>query len=343
MIPNEGSGLKRRKVVFGSPLDVVIQEEEIRQPSSNEVLVKTVVTLVSSGTEMTAFRGNFPPGSAWAGYVRYPFTPGYSNVAKVVKVGKRAGSLAPGDLVFSWAPHCSHAVLSKDAVTKIPAGMNVRDAVFGTLGQIALNGIRLAEIALGDCVIVAGLGPLGQLALQCARLCGAYPLVAVDLFPRRLEVALGHGADHIVNAGSEDVAKAISEVSRKRMADVVIDVTGNQQFIPQALKLLKRRGKLVVLGSPRGPVQVDFHNEVHSLGLRIIGAHNSMHTPVETPYNQWTLSRDLELFFDLLSHKRITVADLVTHEYRWQDAPKAYAMLHQQAGDALCVLFDWRH
>lgn len=161
--------MKRRKVVFGSPLDVVIQEEEIRQPSSNEVLVKTVVTLVSSGTEMTAFRGNFPPGSAWAGYVRYPFTPGYSNVAKVVKVGKRAGSLAPGDLVFSWAPHCSHAVLSKDAVTKIPAGMNVRDAVFGTLGQIALNGIRLAEIALGDCVIVAGLGPLGQLALQCAR------------------------------------------------------------------------------------------------------------------------------------------------------------------------------
>lgn len=342
MVSNEGSGLKRKKIVFRSPLNAAIVEEEIGQPGPDEVLVKTVVTLVSSGTEMTAFRGDFPPDSAWASYVRYPFTPGYSNVGRVARVGKSTASPALGDLVFSWAPHCSHAVLSKDAVAKLPPRMNVREAAFGTLGQIALNGVRLAEIALGDCVVVAGLGPLGQLALQCARLCGAYPLVAVDLFPRRLEVALGHGADRIVNAGREDVAKTVSEISRTRMADVVIDVTGNQEFIPQALKLLKRRGKLVILGSPRGPVHVDFHNEVHSLGLRIIGAHNSMHTPVETPYSQWTLSRDLELFFDLLSDRRITVADLVTHEYRWQDAPKAYAMLHQQASDSLGVLFDWR-
>jgi len=334
--------MKRKVILFRAPLDAVVAEEELQDPGPRDVLFETILTLVSSGTEMTAYRGDFPSNSAWSRWVRYPFAPGYDNVGRVLSVGREVESISPGDLVFSWAGHSSHAVLPQNAVTKIPKGLDPRQAVFGTLGQTALNGVRLGEIGIGDSVVVIGVGPVGQLSLQFARLSGAYPLIAMDLSPERLEIASRHGADLTIEAAREDPREAVSEATKGRMADIVFEVTGNQKVIPESLRLLKRRGKLVLLGSPRGPVEVDFHDEVHALGLRIIGAHNSMHTPVETPYNQWTLSRDLELFFDLLRSGRVVVGDLVSHVYAWKDGPKAYEMLLETGGKSMCVLFDWK-
>ncbi len=334
--------MKRRSIVFRSPYDAVIEEDEIRDPGPREVLIESLYTLLSTGTEMTGYKGDFPPSSAWARMNTYPFSPGYSNVARVLAAGDEVASPLPDDMVFSWACHTSHAILDQEKVTKIPTGIEPKQAVFGTLAQIALNGVRLGGIELGNCVIIAGVGPVGQLSLQCARLSGACPLVAIDLLPRRLAIAEGHGADFTINPDQQDPAKTIAEITKNRMADVVYDVTGSPGYSPKGLKLLKKRGKLVILGSPRGPVEIDFHNEVHTMGLRIIGAHNVMHTPVETPYNQWTLARDLELFFEMVATGRISVTDLISHVYHWQDAPKAYEMLLQDLGETMCVVFDWK-
>jgi len=170
-----------------------------------------------------------------------------------------------------------------------------------------------------------------------SRLSGAFEKIG----RKRLDVALEHGADIAVNPVDRDPVQAVEEASSGRMADIVYDVTGNQEFIPQALRLLKPRGKLVILGSPRGPVEVDFHNEVHSKGLRIIGAHNSMHAPVETPYNQWTLARDLDLFFSFIRKGRLDVEGLTSHILPWREAPKAYEMLHRNREDTVCISLDW--
>ena len=233
------------------------------------------------------------------------------------------------------------AIIEADRTTKIPDDISPTQAVFGTLGQIAINGVRLGEIALGDSVIIAGVGPVGLLALQSARLSGACPLVALDLSPRRLEMALEHGADATINGGEEDPLEAASNLTGKRMADIVYDVTGNPKFTPIGLRLLKKRGKFVVLGSPRGAVEIDLHNEVHSLGLRIIGAHNLMHSPVETHFNQWTLDRDIELFFELVRSGRMVVDDLVSHRFGWEEAPGAYELLDDNRGATMGVILEW--
>lgn len=334
--------MNRHRVVFRSPLDADIEEDELGEVGPHDVLIETHLTLVSTGTEMTAYTGDFPEGSFWSRVTQYPMSPGYSNVGRVMTVGSDVRNLNPDDIVFSWAPHASHVLMPEDDVTRVPPGIGLRQAVFATLGQIALNGVRLGEISLGDCVVAAGTGPVGQMALQCARLSGACPLIAADLSTERLEVASNHGADFTVDASKKDLVEAISEISKGRMADVVFDVTGNQNFIPQAVKLLKRRGKLVILGSPRGKTEIDFHDQVHYLGLRIIGAHNSVHSPVETPFNQWTHSRDLELFFDLVRNDRMKVDDLITHTYRWQDSPEAYQMLLENRNESICVVFNWK-
>ena len=334
-------GLARHRLVFTAPFQAVLKQESVPDPGPRQVLIQTLLTLVSTGTEMTAYTGDFPSGSAWADYVKYPFSPGYSNVGKVLLVGEQVSSISPGDIVFSWSGHCSHDALDADQLHIVPADIDPSEAVFGTLAQIALNGVRLAELSIGESVVILGLGPVGQLALQLSRLSGAYPLIAIDLSSFRLRIAEDHGADRVVNPAKEDPEDAISKETGGRMADLVFEVTGNPNAIPQGLRLLKRRGKLLLLGSPRGPVEVDFHNEVHRLGLRIIGAHNSIRTPLETPFNQWTFERDLELFYGLLKSQRIKVRDMISHRYSWKDIGKAYDMLFKNRERSMGVLFEW--
>ena len=333
--------VKSKQIVFTAPRHVAIEERELNQPEAEQVLIKSLFTLVSTGTELTALTGEFPQNSAWARYVRYPFSPGYDNVGEIVALGESAEGLKAGDKVFCWAPHCQFALMNFKSVYKVPEDLPLKEVAFAALGQIALNGVRLGEIALGESIVIIGMGPVGQLALQLARLSGGFPIIAVDLSEKRLEIARSHGADLASSSGGENLEEEIKCLTRGRMADVVFEVTGNQKAIPRALRLLKRRGKLVILGSPRGKVEVDFHDEVHTLGLRIIGAHNSMHTPYETPYNQWTLERDMELFLDLLRSGRITVKSLISHVFPWREAPKAYQMLLEDRTQTMGVLFDW--
>jgi threonine dehydrogenase-like Zn-dependent dehydrogenase len=125
------------------------------------------------------------------------------------------------------------------------------------------------------------------------------------------------------------------------MADVVFEVTGSPAVIPGSLRLARRLGRVVLLGSSRGPVAVDFHDEAHTLGLEIIGAHNSTHPPAETPHTPWSLSRHAELFHDLLAAGRVTVADLITHRYPGERAPDAFRMLLADRSQALGVLLQW--
>ncbi|MBU7004575.1 MAG: zinc-binding alcohol dehydrogenase [Theionarchaea archaeon] len=329
-------------VFFTGPRKVEIAKEQIGPAGPTDLHLETVLTLISTGTEMTGYTGDFPDTSRWAQYVRYPFRPGYSSVARVVETGKQVEGFSCGDLVFSWAHHSTHSIIEAGRATKIPEDIAPSQAVFGTLGQIAINGVRLGEIVLGDSVVIAGVGPVGLLALQAARSSGACPLIALDLSQQRLDMALEHGADACVNGEREDPIEATKRLTGNRMADIVYDVTGNPRFTPVGLRLLKKRGKFVVLGSPRGPVEVDFHNEVHSLGLRIIGAHNLMHSPVETHFNQWTLDRDIELFFELVRSGRMVVDDLVSHRFGWESASKAYELLDSKREKTMGVILEWK-
>ncbi|MEM2823871.1 MAG: hypothetical protein QXF69_07190, partial [Thermofilaceae archaeon] len=72
--------MRTRTVTFVSPFKIELVEERVREPGKGEVLVGSLYSLISTGTELTAYAGAFPPVSAWASYVRYPFKPGYSNV-----------------------------------------------------------------------------------------------------------------------------------------------------------------------------------------------------------------------------------------------------------------------
>jgi 2-desacetyl-2-hydroxyethyl bacteriochlorophyllide A dehydrogenase len=262
-------------------------------------------------------------------------------VGEVEEVGESVEGLAPGTLLASHAPHADRAVVSVARAEQVPEGISAEEAAFLPLGQITLNGVRQGEVALGEAVAILGAGLIGQLTARFCRLAGAHPILLIDKSPERLACAADDGFILIESGEDSAIVEAVATHTRGRRADVVFEATGNPVLLPTAMRLARRKGRVVVLGSPRGPVAIDFHDEVHTLGLRVIGAHNSTHPSVETPESPWTLHRHAELFYDLLASRRLDVASLISHRFPGEKAPEAYKLLLEDRTRAMGVVLQW--
>ncbi len=330
-----------RGVVFTGARQVAMEERELPNPGPEEVLIRTHCSLISTGTELSAFGGNLRPGSRWAQYVRYPWRPGYSNVGTVVALGEGVTGLEVGRRVVSHGGHASLVVQKQTLVQPVPDGVSDEDATFCTLGVICLNGVRLARLQLGESVVVCGAGLVGVLTADLARKSGAWPVISIDLAPARLEFARAHGASYVLGMGADRAEPDVRRITKGRMADVVFEVTGDPAVIAPLTRMARRLGRVILLGSPRGLTEIDFHDEVHTNGLHIIGAHNSTHTPVETPYNVWTMQRDRELFLDLLAAGEVYVGGLITHRFSGEEGPAAFQQLWADRTRLMGVVLDW--
>jgi 2-desacetyl-2-hydroxyethyl bacteriochlorophyllide A dehydrogenase len=329
------------RTVITAPRQVVLEPEETAPVAPGNVLIQTQRTLISTGTELTALTGDFPPVSRWADYIRYPFTVGYSNAGTVLEVGEGVTGVQPGDRVVSMAPHATFVQYPANRLSRIPDGVEDEDAAFSILAEIVMNGVRRSRVTFGESVVIIGAGLLGQMAALFCRKAGAWPVIVVDTAEPRLPTALAMGATHALPVLAGAARSEVERLTKGRMADVVFEVTGHPLAIPGAFKLARPLGRVVMLGSSRGPTTVDFHDEVHTLGLEIIGAHNSTHPSVATPHHPWTTARHVELFLDWLAAREIALKPLITHRYSWRQTPEAFQMLLEDRTQALGVVLDW--
>lgn len=332
---------KNYQIVFVKPKKLVLKEIKIASPKKGEVLIETLVTQISTGTELTIFSGEFPEKSAWANYAQYPFNAGYSNVGKIIDIGKGVNKKLIGKIVATEAPHASYITWNSQELHFVPQGLSLEDTSFFTIAEIVINGVRLAKIEPGESVAVFGLGLLGQLTVEFLRFCGAWPVAGIDVASFRRKLALKSGAHYSLNPMDKNFTKEMKKVTKGRMFDVVFEVTGDPGVIPQELKFLRERGRQIILSSPRGPSTLDFHDLINTPSRVIIGAHNASHPKVATTYNQWTRARDVELFFDLLVGGEIKVSHLTTHQYKWNKAEKVYQSLLKDRSRSLGNILYW--
>jgi len=328
-------------VVFVQPGQVIIEEREIPCPKPGELLIKTEYTLISTGTELTILSGEFPPHSAWAGYGKFPFVPGYSNVGEVVEVGAGVNGSWIGKKVASYGAHSAYVTSLMEGTHPIKQGIDEREASFFTIAEIVMNGLRRGRVQWGEAVAIYGLGLLGQLAVRLCWLAGARPVIGIEIEKSRLDRLPDKPGIMGINPQREDVVERAKELTHKRMVDIVFEVTGNPHIIPEEFRLLKRQGRFVVLSSPRGPTSFDFHDLCNSPSFSIIGAHNSSHPEYSTPDNPWTKARHVELFFDLLAGGEIRIGDLITHCVSYEKASDIYRMLLEDRSKFMGVVLKW--
>lgn len=328
-------------IVFTGPGQAEFIEEPLPELGPRQLLIETRRSLISLGTELICYARNFDPNTHWDRWVKYPFHPGYSNAGRVLAVGDEVEEVRVGDRVASRTQHRQYAVIDTTRMLPIPDGISDEDATWFGLAGIVQNAIRRAEHELGDDVAVIGLGPLGQLVVQYARLSGARRVIAIDPVAARLEVAAAHGATDTFAATVDEAHEAVRELTEGRLPDVVYDVTGHPASFPGALRLARRFGKVMLLGDAGRPTEQHLTSDLITRGLRVIGAHDNNPPPVATDHLHWTHRNMARLFFTYLERGQMRVGDLVTHRYEPREAQACYQGVLRDRSTALGVIFEW--
>jgi 2-desacetyl-2-hydroxyethyl bacteriochlorophyllide A dehydrogenase len=331
--------MKGQRVIWPSRANVDIEEFELPTIPADEVLVASECTLISPGTER-AFLLGLP--NARGGY---PSRPGYSNVGKVIEVGKNVNEDLLGKRFASTHGHTSHFTANPGRLLRVEStDVPAEEVVFYNLSAIALQGVRKARIELGESTLVIGQGLIGLLALQLSKLSGAVPVIAADLTDSRLELSKEIGADYTFNPEDNDFSDQLAAATMKKGPTVVIEATGHPDAITTALHAAGWGARLVLLASTRGETpHVNFYRDVHKKGLILYGAHNSIRPRQESSPNFWTSEDDSRLMITLISQKRFNVTPLISHRFSGQDAPKAYQLLMEWNPGLLGVVLQWNN
>ena len=328
-------------VVFDRQESTVLRERPIPEPGPEQVSIETQRTLVSTGTELAILSGETPRGSKWDELSTYPFEPGYNNVGVVTEVGTGVDTDLVGTRVATYNPHQRQVVADVDACRPVPEGISDDEAVFFTIAEIVMNGIRRGRVSWGEAVVVYGLGLLGQFAVRIARFAGARPVVGIDVSRSRLDYLPDAPGVVALDPTTDDPGVRLREATGGRLADAVVELTGNPDVIPTEFDLLREQGRFVALGSPTGPTTFDFHEHCNAPSYEIIGAHNGSHPPQATPGTPWTQQRHAELYFDLVAEGVIDPTALVSHSEPAANAPDLYELLVEDRSRAMGVVLEW--
>ena len=331
--------MKGRRLICPGLRKIEVENFEIEPIAANGVLVRNEFTTVSVGTELWNWINGSEPGDPPP---TFPRLTGYCNAGTVLEVGNKVTQIKPGDRVAGQGNHASHSILTK-LITKIPKNVSSKSASLLTMAAIAMHGVRVAKVELGEAVIVIGLGLVGQFALSLAKLNGALPVIGIDLNYMRIKKAKNRGADTCINPEKvNDIVNAVRKICIEDGANCVIEATGIPAVYPMAVKLACEAGRLIALGSPRGTVKFNFMEEVHLREVSILGAIHPK-TPVEgNIYYWWTKSRERNLIFRLMNEGKLNAEDLITHVAKPDECLKIYNMLADNPREALGVVFNWK-
>jgi len=342
-----------RLVRFSEPGRAEVVDVEDPRPGPGEVLLETLYSGISAGTELTAYRGSNPYLALEWDADRRLFVPGdstheypldgwgYEEVGRVVEVGSSEHEDLVGRVAWGAWGHRSAAVRPVEYVRPrtMPDPSDVLAGVFAKIGAIALNAVLDADIHVGEHVAVFGAGVPGQIVAQLARLNGAHVTV-VDPMPERRDLAEKLGADATIDPRQEPVAEALRSATDNRGADVVIEMSGSQMALHEAVRSVAYNSRVVASGFFQGPgTALRLGEEFHHNRVAIICSQISGVAP--HLQHRWD---ELRMSLTVLGlHRRgdIDLERLVSHVVPAEEAPAAFEMLDTVPRDALQVVLDY--
>jgi predicted dehydrogenase/threonine dehydrogenase-like Zn-dependent dehydrogenase len=362
----------------GGPVEVLDVPRPV--PAATEVLVRTVASIISPGTEhaVTALaqasllakararpdlvrqvirkaqaEGLGAAGRAVRSRLAADLPLGYSAAGVVLAAGPAVSGVRPGQLVATGgagqASHAEFQAVPGLLCAAVPDGVPAQDAAFTTIAAIALHGLRLAEVGPGAKVVVLGLGLVGQLAARLAIAAGC-AVAGIDPAEQPRRTAAGGGVLALGESGADTTNQVLSW-SRGRGADAVLVCAADRspEAVMRVPELCRDRAAVVIIGDvglqlTRAPFYA------RELSVRFARSYGpGRYEPsyeawgVDFPAGQvrWTEGRNFEAVLDLLASGRLTVADLVTHTFDIADAAAAYRLIDTRAEPYLAIQLSY--
>lgn len=323
---------------FTNPKQVEVREIPLPILKEDEVLVETVYSAISAGTEMLVYRGLFPQlhdaHDSVSSELTYPLAYGYACVGKVKETGKEVNKDWNDKLVFSFQPHTSYFIAKPENLFPIPQSVNPENACFLPNMETAVNLVQDGAPILGERVMVLGQGIVGLLT---ASLLNEFPLEnltvvdSIELRKRALNVE-----------GQKSKVKSLTPSDLRLLTldsfDLVFELTGSPSALNTAIEHTAFSGRIVI-GSWYGQkrAEIDLGGSFHRSRIKLISSQVSSISPELS--GRWDKSRRFEVAWQAL--ERIQPQKWITNRFSLKDAAKAYQLLDENPQETIQVVFEY--
>ena len=326
---------KAKTLFFTAPKKIEIRETTLPPLKADEVLVETVCSAISAGTEMLVYRGQFPhladSHDAVSSDLNYPLAYGYACVGRVKKLGKEVNRDWEDKLVFAFQPHVSAFSVQPSALIPIPDSLSPENACFLPNMETAVNLVQDGAPILGERALVLGQGVVGLLT---ASLLNEFPLeslVTVDRFELRRKALQVEGQ-------ISKVESLLVHDLRPSTFDLIFELSGSPAALNDAISLACFSGRIVI-GSWYGQkrAEIDLGGTFHRSRIKLISSQVSSISPELS--GRWDKARRFEVTWEAL--KRIQPEKWITHHFALEDADKAYQLLDENPQETIQVAFSY--
>jgi 2-desacetyl-2-hydroxyethyl bacteriochlorophyllide A dehydrogenase len=300
--------------ILTGPKEFQFKDEALPELLQDEVLVRVAACGVCT-SELDMWEGR-------AGGQMYPRFPGHEVSGVVEEVGKDVQGLAAGNRVAVWAPGRGFAeyVVVKSKYC-FPAGDLALDLALAEPLACAVNTVELANISLGDDVVIIGAGFMGNLVQKLVQMQGPRHLIVADTRVDALERALKLGATQMVDVTKESLPEVVKSLTDGQGADAVFEVVGSQAPLNLLGDVTRMSGKVVIVGFHQGePRQIPL-GYWNWMAFQILNAHFR---------EEATILRGMRIGMRLLTSGRLSLEDLVTHRFQLGEINQAFLTAHEK-------------
>ena len=341
--------MKRLSLEFTRPYQVTVIEEPLPGPAPHQVLVQTICSTISPGTEMLVYRGQWPESillddtiPALAREFSYPLKYGYSAVGRIVEIGSEVDTQWLNKHVFSFNPHESHFLASPDQLIPLPVSMPPEEAALLPNMETAVSFVMDGRPLIGEQVAVFGQGVVGLLTTASLARFPLARLLTLDAYRLRRQCSVEFGATQSLDPTGANVIEELRKCAQAEQAgdgfDLTYELSGNPAALDQAIAATGFDGRVVV-GSWYGAkrADLDLGGRFHRGRIKLISSQVSRLAPELT--GLWTKSRRLKFALRMLEELR--PASLITHRFSILQAPEAYDLLDRMPEEAIQMIFTY--
>jgi len=336
-----------KTLFFTAPQKIEIRETPLPPLKEDEVLVETICSAISAGTEMLVYRGQFPHiadlHDDLSSDLNYPLAYGYACVGVVVDIGKLVNGNWLNRTVFAFHPHASSFILHPSSLIPVPDFLQPEAACFLPNMETAVNLVQDGAPILGERVLVLGQGVVGLLA---ASLLSEFPLeslVTVDNFElRRKALGIAGQRSKVKSLAPQDLRpfdKTQGELATFDAFDLIFELSGSPSALNDAISLTAFSGR-VVIGSWYGQkrAEINLGGAFHRSRIKLISSQVSTISPELS--GRWDKSRRFDVAWQAL--ERIKPEKWITQRFPIEEAGKAYQLLDENPQETIQVIFDFR-
>ena len=336
--------MKSQQLWFTEPYTIEIREQALQSLQADQVLVGSLYSAISAGTEMLVYKGQIPNTMTLDMNLQalknqqtsYPLQYGYATVGRINEIGQNIDASMIGKLVFAHQPHASHFITEADQLVFLPEGIDPIAAVFLANMETAINLILDGSPRIGENVVVLGQGIVGLLVsgvLAMSPLAGVY---ALDRIEKRRTWGKELGVDKTFDPDNpqdlEQLNQSLHPAGSAGGADLVYELSGVPEALNLAIELCGFDSRIVV-GSWYGTksAKLNLGGKFHRDRIQIISSQVSTISPALT--GRWNRSRRFNTAWDMT--RALKPEQLITHHIPFSSAAEAYRLLNESAGDVM--------